>query len=252
VGVGLGTLVGLGLKKTLFRGTPAHFIMELPPYHLPRPKHILLHTWERLTGFLFRAGQFIIPMMLVLGLLNTFDIHGHVRTGEADASKTLLSVVGRACTPVFEPIGVEKDNWPASVAVFTGLFAKESVISTLNGLYVQSAAKRSEQSPTDVERAELRRHFPKGIFQAFSFLLFILLYVPCVGATAVVFKEVGKLYGAIFVAYLTTLGWSVATIFHAVTVSHDWVWLAVGVGLIAAMFGVFWLYGRRHKIELVA
>ena len=253
VGIVLGTLTGFALKKTLFRGEPAHFIMELPPYHLPRLKHILLHTWERLWGFLWRAGKFIVPAMLVLGFLNM--------GGE---SKSPLAKVARGCTPVFEPIGVEKDNWPASVAIFTGLFAKESVIGTLTGLYAQSAAieesggegchgeeyaaaKRTELA----ERAELRRHFPKGFHQAFAYLLFILLYVPCIGATAVVFKEIGKLYGAIFVGYLTVLGWSVATIYHAVMVSHSVLWGGVGAGLIAAMFGCFWAYGRKHRVELV-
>ena len=251
-GVLIGTLSGLVLKRTLFCGEPTHFIMELPPYHLPRLKHILLHTWERLWGFLWRAGKFIVPVMLVLGLLNL--------GGE---SRSPLAKAGRACTPVFEPIGVEKDNWEASVAIFTGLFAKESVIGTLNGLYAQSAAieesggegchgeeyaeaKRAELS----ERGELRRHFPKGFHQAFAYLLFILLYVPCVGATAVVFKEIGKFYGAIFVTYLTALGWSVATMYHAAMVSHSPFWFAVGAGLIAAMFGAFWACGRSHRVEL--
>ena len=237
VGIGLGTLTGFALKKTLFHGEPAHFIMELPPYHLPRLKHILLHTWERLWGFLWRAGKFIVPAMLVLGLLN---IGGEGRSPLAKAA--------RVCTPVFEPIGVEKDNWPASVAIFTGLFAKESVIGTLNGLYSQSAANRNAEL---AERGELRRHFPKGFHQAFAYLLFILLYVPCVGATAVVFKEIGKFYGAVFIGYLTVLGWSVATMYYAVTVSHSPFWFAIGAGLVAMMFGCFWAYGRKHRVDMI-
>jgi len=263
VGIALGTLVGLILKKTLFRGIPAHFIMELPPYHLPRPRHFLRHAGDNLVGFLWRAGKFIVPMMLVLGLLNSFDVHGHAKVDGDVSSNTMLSAVGRACTPVFEPIGVEKDNWEASVAIFTGLFAKESVIGTLNGLYSQSAAlEKSDgegchgeeyaaaKSSELTERTELRRHFSKGFHQAFAYLLFILLYVPCVGATAVVFKEIGKIYGAVFVCYLTALGWSVATIYHAVAVSHSFLWLSVGIGIIATMFGFFWLYGRSHRIDM--
>ena len=263
VGIVLGTLVGFVLKKTLFRGTPAHFIMELPPYHLPRPHHFLRHAFENLFGFLWRAGKFIVPMMLVLGLLNSFDIHGRPRIAIDASSDTLLSAGGRVCTPVFEPIGVEQENWEASVAIFTGLFAKESVIGTLNGLYSQSAAlemsggegchteeyaeaKREELA----ERSELRRHFSGGFHQAFAYLLFILLYVPCVGATAVVFKEIGKFYGAVFVTYLTALGWSVATIYHAVMVSGSVFWGCAGAGIIAAMFGVFALLGRVRKVPL--
>ena len=246
-------VTGLALKKTLFRGEPAHFIMELPPYHMPRLRHILFHTWERLVGFLWRAGRFIVPMMLVLGLLNSFDIHGKVCTGEENASQTLLSSVGKAITPVFEPIGVEKENWPASVAVFTGLGAKESVIGTLNGLYGQM--ERVEKIEGDerreaTERSAMRRHFPKGFNQAFSYLLFILLYVPCLGATAVVFKEIGKGYGCVFVGYLTALGWSVASIYHSLMVSHSSVWLVAGAGVLAVMFGAFGLYGRNHRVDL--
>ena len=256
VGVALGTLTGFALKKTLFHGEPAHFIMELPPYHLPRPKHIFLHTWERLTGFLFRAGKFIVPMMLFLGVLNNFDTNFKSIYGDdpgssgAGNSVSLLSAVGRTLTPVFEPIGVEKENWPASVAVFTGLFAKESVIGTINGLYGQMQDSRDDLAADDFNGRELRRHFPKGFHQAFAYLLFILLYVPCLGATAVVFKEIGRFYGAIFVTYLTVLGWSVAAIYHAVTVSHSVLWGGVGAALIAAMFGGFWAYGRRHRVEL--
>ena len=263
VGIVLGTLVGFVLKKTLFRGTPAHFIMELPPYHPPRPRHFLRHAFENLVGFLWRAGKFIVPMMLVLGLLNSFDMHGNAKVEGDVSSDTLLSVVGRACTPVFEPIGVEKENWEASVAIFTGLFAKESVIGTLNGLYSQSAAigmsdgevgrqegyveaRRAELS----ERSELRRHFSKGFHQAFAYLLFILLYVPCVGATAVVFKETGRLYGAVFVCYMTLLGWSVATVYHSVMVSRSLTWCVAGIGVIAAIFGFFFLYGRKHRVDL--
>ena len=190
--------------------------------------------------------------MLVLGVLN---VGGEGRSPLAKAA--------RVCTPVFEPIGVEKDNWEASVAIFTGLFAKESVIGTLTGLYAQSAAieesggegchgeEYAEAKRTELaERAELRRHFPKGFHQAFAYLLFILLYVPCIGATAVVFKEIGKFYGAVFVTYLTVLGWSVATMYHAAMVSHSPFWFSVGAALVAAMFGVFAFYGRRHRVEL--
>ena len=255
-GVVLGILVGLVLKRTLFRGTPGHFIMELPPYHLPRPRHILRHTWENLAGFLFRAGKFIVPMMIALGIFNNFDSHFRpLVQNDAYASRnSLLASVGQVMTPVFEPIGVEKDNWPASVAIFTGLFAKESVIGTMYGLYGQEKAKSTDEDEGRDEvgmACAMRQHFPKGFHQAFSYLLFILLYVPCLGATAVVFKEIGKLYGAIFVIYMTTLGWSIATIYHALAVSHSVVLLATGLAVILAMFGGFALYGRKHRVDMI-
>ena len=97
----------------------------------------------------------------------------------------------------------------------------------------------------------LRRDFPKGFHQVFSFLLFVLLYVPCLAATGVVYREIGKFYGTIFVGYLTVLGWSVATIYHAVAVSGSVTWLVVGCGLVAAMFGGFWAYGRKHRVDMI-
>ena len=301
-GIVLGIVTGLVLKHTLFQGEPTHFIMELPPYHMPRARHIFLHTWERLKIFIWRAGKLIVPMVLVLGTLNTIGIDGSI--GGKSGGESVLSVVGKSITPVFEPIGVEKDNWPASVSVFTGLFAKESVIGTMKGLYGQTDAREvaapgasakpeeryslviglkkafasvpenlsgvfaglvdpigfsgekealaDEAAKIDNEAAidSLRRHFPKGVHQMFSFLLFVLLYVPCLAATGVVFREIGKLYGVIFVGYLTLLGWSVAAIYHSVMVSHSSLWFCVGTGMLAAMYGGFWCYGRRHRIDM--
>ena len=291
-GIVLGIATGLVLKHTLFQGEPTHFIMELPPYHCPRPKHIFLHVWERLQIFIWRAGKFIVPMVLVLGLLNTIGTDGSI--GHEDSDESLLAVAGKAITPVFEPLGVEKDNWPASVSIFTGLFAKESVIGTMKGLYGQndnSSIRQIEQSTNDseysfiggikeafasipenlagltggisdaldageedqseVEIDALRRHFPKGFHQMFAFLLFVLLYVPCLAATGVVFREIGRFYGTIFVGYLTLLGWSVATIYHAVMVSGSSLWLMIGSGILATMFGAFWIYGRKHKVDMI-
>ena len=295
-GIVLGIVTGLILKHTLFQGEPTHFIMELPPYHLPRARHIFLHTWERLKIFIWRAGKFIVPMVLVLGILNTVGTDGSI--GNEDKKESLLSVVGKSITPVFEPIGVESDNWPASVSIFTGLFAKESVIGTMKGLYGQDDANldktESEEEyslvgglkeafasipenlsgvweglvdPLGLSGAEeeataedpensaaidsLKRHFPKGVHQMYSFLLFVLLYIPCLAATGVVFREIGKLYGTIFVGYLTLLGWSVATIYHAVMVSHSGMWLMIGTGILVAMFGGFWLYGKKHRVDMI-
>ena len=300
-GIVLGIVTGLILKHTLFQGEPTHFIMELPPYHMPRARHIFLHTWERLKIFIWRAGKFIVPMVLVLGMLNTVGTDGSI--GSEDRKDSLLSSVGKAITPVFEPIGVEKDNWPASVSVFTGLFAKESVIGTIKGLYGQMDAQGGEptaaesgnesysligglkeafasipenlsgvldgfidplglgsakeelqgdgKAENDAAIDSLRRHFPKGVHQMFSFLLFVLLYVPCLAATGIVFREIGKFYGVVFVGYLTLLGWSVATIYHAVMVSHSGLWLCIGAGVLASMFGGFWLYGKKHRIDML-
>ena len=241
-GLALGILSALALKRTLFRGEPTHFIMELPPYHWPRPKHILLHTWENLAAFIFRAGRLIVPMMLLLGLMNLVHTDGRMAT-DGQRGDTVLAAVGKRLTPAFGPIGVGRDNYPAAVAAFSGLFAKESVIGTLSGLYAQ-------EDPAATPAAAMRRHFPRGFHQAFAYLLFILLYVPCIGATAVVFREIGVRYGAIFVAYLTAFGWSVAALYHALAVSHRPLHFALALGTLAAIYTFAWLYGRHHRVEM--
>ncbi len=295
-GIILGVVTGLLMKHTLFQGEPTHFIMELPPYHMPRPKHILMHTTERLKIFITRAGMLIVPMVLLLGVLNTIGTDGSI--GNEDTPESVLSYVGKKVTPIFEPIGVEKDNWQATVSIFSGLFAKEAVIGTMKGLYGQSDAKENKVNDPEETKEEfsliggikeafatipenlsgvwsgffdpvglkesmsesaedkstlgsLRKHFPKGYHQAFAFLLFVLLYIPCLAATGVVFREIGKFYGALFVGYLTILGWSVATIYYAIAVTGSMLWLSVAVLLLTCMFGGFWLYGRKHKIDML-
>ncbi|MBQ3098026.1 MAG: hypothetical protein IJC66_07695, partial [Kiritimatiellae bacterium] len=108
-------------------------------------------------------------------------------------------------------------------------------------------AKAENDSAID----SLRRHFPKGGHQMFSFLLFVLLYVPCLAATGVVFREIGRFYGGVFVGYLTLLGWSVATIYHAVMVSYSGLWFCIGTGILVVMFGGFWLYGKKRRIDML-
>lgn len=323
-GIVLAVATGLLLKQTLFQGEPSHFIMELPPYHLPRFKHIMLHTWSRLKIFLGRAGKVIIPMIMLLGFLNAIDTSG--RLGNEDSENSVLSVVGKAISPVFEPMGVEKENWPASVALFTGLFAKEAVVGTLNSLYGQMAAanggngntpatgdeetepaaEAGEEADGEEEEEEeegfdfaggikeafatipenlagvfgglldplglgmvsddeeavaeeleadsslfanLRHSFSKGPHQAFAYLLFILLYVPCIAALGAAFRELGKGYGTLLAVYLTVLGWCVATLYYQITLGHHALWITVPVALLGAMFGSFWAMGRKHKID---
>ena len=300
-GITLAVLTGLLLKATLFQGEPSHFIMELPPYHLPRMRHILLHTWDRLKVFIFRAGRVIVPMVLLLGFLNSVGRDGSF--GNGDSKNSLLCLAGTAITPVFEPMGIEKENWPASVSIFTGLFAKEAVVGTLNSLYGQmGGGGKSAKAAVDKEYslwgglakalatvpdnlsgvlgglsdplgmgrvsgdekavakeldadlsvfANMRARFTQGPHQAFAYLLFILLYVPCMAAMGAAFRELGRGYGLLLMGYLTVLGWSVATLYYQFTLGHQTVWILTACSLLALMFGGFWLLGRKRKIQLI-
>ncbi|MEQ8602094.1 MAG: Fe(2+) transporter permease subunit FeoB [Marivibrio sp.] len=133
IGLAAAVLTGLVLKHTLLRGPVTPFVMELPPYHVPTVKGVLIRTWERTRSFMIRAGRVIVPMVLVLNVLNNIGTDGSF--GNEDSDKSVLSEVGRTITPLFTSFGVEEDNWPAAVGVFTGVLAKEAVVGTLDSLY---------------------------------------------------------------------------------------------------------------------
>jgi ferrous iron transport protein B len=144
VGMVLAVLTGLMLKNTLFRGEPAHFVMELPPYHAPKFGNIMSYTWSRLKVFLFRT-KVIIVVVAVLAFLNSYGVDGTF--GNEDSPNSVLAQIGRSITPIFEPMGMEKDNWPAAVGIFTGLLAKEAVVGTLNALYGQIGYEAAAPAP---------------------------------------------------------------------------------------------------------
>jgi ferrous iron transport protein B len=131
VAVAIGT--GFILKHTLLKGETTAFVMELPPYHVPNAKGVLLHAWGRLKSFIFGAGKIIIMVVVVLSFLNSAGTDGSF--GNEDSDRSALSAVGRGIVPVFKPLGIKDDNWPATVGIFTGIFAKEAVVGTLGALY---------------------------------------------------------------------------------------------------------------------
>ncbi|PWJ67548.1 ferrous iron transport protein B [Fibrobacter sp. UWB15] len=165
-GVLFAVAYGLFLKKSLFQGQASNFVMELPPYHLPKFKSLMIHCWQRLRDYIWRAGKVITLAVAILGFLNSFGIVEKAAdenapadepagfeftAGNGDSENSLLSTIGKAITPVFEPFGVEKENWPASVSLFTGLLAKEAVIGTMNSLY--SMAGENAEAPAEAAEA---------------------------------------------------------------------------------------------------
>ena len=138
VGIGAAVLTGLVLKRTLLQGETSPFIMELPPYHLPAIGNVMIRTWDRLKGFVLRAGRVIVGVVVVIAFLNSWGSDGSF--GNQDSDKSVLASIGRAMVPVFQPMGIDEDNWPATVGIFTGLLAKEAVVGTLDALYGGLAA----------------------------------------------------------------------------------------------------------------
>ena len=133
IGIAFAVITGLLLKHTLLKGEITPFIMELPPYHVPTLKAVVLSAFERLKSFLFKAGQVLVPVIVVLAFLNSLGSDGTF--GHSNSRDSVLSSIGRTITPVLKPFGVSEDNWPATVGVFTGIFAKEAVVGTLDALY---------------------------------------------------------------------------------------------------------------------
>lgn len=145
VGIIFAILTAVVIKSTLLPGEASPFLMELPTYHVPKPKDVLLRTWSRLKGFLLDAGKLIILMVLVINFLNSWGTDGSF--GNEDQEDSVLSAISRSITPAFAPMGIEEDNWPATVGIFTGVLAKEVVVGTLDAIYSEidrPASKASE------------------------------------------------------------------------------------------------------------
>lgn len=192
-GIVLGIIVALILKKTAFKGEPVPFVMELPNYRMPSPKSVFLLLWEKARDFLQRAFTVIFLATIIIWFLQSFDTRLNVVDDSADS---LLAMVGKFIAPIFTPLGF--GDWRAVTALISGFTAKEAVVSTLSVLMNTGTAELGTVLP----------NIFSGL-SAVSFLVFTLLYTPCVAAVATIKKELGsraKTVGVVFmqcaVAYL--------------------------------------------------
>lgn len=251
-GIGILTAIftGLLLRSTTLKADPTPMILELPAYHWPHWRSIFRSTWQRLKLFLFKAGRFIIPICILIGCLNTISIHGKLISGEANQD-SLLSSIGKTITPLFAPMGIQQNNLPATVGLATGLLAKEVVVGTLNTLYSQVGQLNEQVERSSIsnelktavlsipknlhdlgktltnpmalkaETPEVTKgvygvmsHYFSGKFAAFSYLLFILLYFPCISTMAVMQREIGKAWAYFSMVWSTGIAYAVATLFY--------------------------------------
>ena len=296
LGIVVAVLTGLIMRHTLFIGESAPFIMELPAYHLPTFRGVFIRTWDRLKSFLINAGKVIIPMVLVLNFLNALGTDGSFDQKNSD--KSVLSEIGRGLTPLFKPMGIEKENWPATVGIFTGILAKEAVVGTLDALYsqlsegavidekikfnlkeallaayltvpanlsviadnlldplglnigtVSDMASAASEQKVKTDTFSAMQHSFDGKVGAFAYLLFILLYAPCVAATAAIYRET-NIGWTIFVVFWTTgIAYMTATIFYqAMTYSqhpyYSLVWIS-GLGCVFILVLILlWFTGK--------
>ena len=308
-GIVIALIYGLLLRHTVFMGKESTFIMELPPYHLPKVRNLFRHAWLRLKEFVFRAGKVVLIMVTVLGFMGSVGTDGSF--GNDNNEKSVLSAVGTVITPVFEPFGVERDNWPASVALFTGLFAKEAIVGTLNSLYaiegtgdavensaavgeagatpeetaadesfslkstvkealvsipanlvevftsianplgVKAAIEESEGAGNEGAYKTMQAHFNLGRFQVLAYLLFILLYVPCLAAMGTAFRELGRFYGTLMMVLQTVIGWSLSVLFFQVTCGHSVALIITSVVLLAGVVVALVAIGRDQRKKKV-
>lgn len=251
IGIFMAVVTGFLLRRTLLKGETSPLIMELPAYHVPRIKTLCLNAWQRLKGFVFRAGKLIVPICVLIGVLNTLNIDGTMNTGEGD-THSLLSLLGQWMTPIFSPLGLHDDNWPATVGLVTGVLAKEVVVGTLNTLYVQMGHLASDPAGSfhfwgglkhafqtipdnlmllgnafrnpilakapisDVTQGVYGLMYQKfdGQVGAFAYLLFVLLYFPCISTTAAMLRELHKGWSVFSVFWTTGIAYAVAVIFY--------------------------------------
>ncbi|MCZ6619827.1 MAG: ferrous iron transport protein B [Gammaproteobacteria bacterium] len=296
-GIVVAVLSAMAVRKHLISGGQSPFLLELPAYHLPTLKGLVLQTWQRLKGFVMRAGKAIVLVVIFLNVVSSVGTDGSF--GNQDSEKSALSAIGRTLTPLFRPMGISDDNWPATVGIFTGIFAKEVVVGTLDALYspgpsgvevdlvaTVNAALRSipdnlaqladrftdplgigvgeisdieaavaEQDVTLTTIGAMQTLFD-GQLGAFSYLLFILLYMPCVATIGVIFKELGAFWATF------STGWSVIVAYASAVLCYQLghlaeapaealMWSGGVLVLAGAGFAGLIYWGRGQQQELI-
>ncbi|MCD4819494.1 MAG: Fe(2+) transporter permease subunit FeoB [Candidatus Cloacimonetes bacterium] len=300
IGILLAIITGLLFKKTILSGETSTFVMELPPYHIPTFNGIMMHTWQKLKGFLWRAGKVIIIVVVILSFLNSIGTDGSF--GNDDSSNSILSSLGKAITPIFIPMGISRDNWPATVGLFTGIFAKEAIVGTLDAIYTGMDEKEDDTAdepfnfwkgigdsfkaiPEGFEGLKESAADPMGLSvdlsdtektiedlevkdktmgkmvelfggknNVFAYLLFILIYVPCVAAIAAIYRETNLRWAIFSVIYLTALAWIIATLFYqtsmiAITPSISLMWIIILLGIVFAGYQGLRMAAKTIKVQ---
>lgn len=295
LGIVAAVLTGWVLKHTLYPGSSESLVMEMPDYELPTVQNVLIKTWQKLKRFVLGAGKTIVMVVAILSFMNSLGTDGSF--GNEDSEHSVLSQAAVWVTPVFEPIGIEADNWPATVGIITGIFAKEAVIGTLNNLYAPAQGEESEYdllasmeeafasigdnliglsfsdplgisvgdlSDTEAVAEEqavdasifgnLKQHFASS-HAAFAYLVFILLYTPCVAAMGAYVREFGARYARFIAVWTMGLAYGSAALYYQVAHFADHplsssVWIAGIVVVSGGVWRALKVAGRREQASL--
>ncbi|MDE1462894.1 Fe(2+) transporter permease subunit FeoB [Spartinivicinus poritis] len=302
VGILLAIMTGIIMKHTLLPGISSPFILELPDYHLPTANTVLAHTWSRLKGFIVKAGKIIIVMVALLNVLNSLGTDATFNNENTE--KSVLTAAGKALTPLFEPMGINSDNWPATVGIFTGVFAKEAVVGTLDAMYSQlNATTQSLDTPqpldfwqkiysalltipinlvsladglddplgmnigetTNKEIAAEEQAIAAETFStihhlfgsphaAFAYVLFILLYTPCLATLGAIFREANTSWMWLVAGWTLAVAYTTATVYYQIATFAEHPHYSIGwlVTLTSLWIVVLMLLKRRvNKLTII-
>ncbi|GIU31700.1 ferrous iron transport protein B [Shewanella colwelliana] len=287
--IGIFAAIGTGLllRSTLLPGSSSAVVMELPNYEKPKFKTVMARTGKRTKSFIMGAGKTIVIVVTLLNFVNAIGIDGTF--GHEDSSESVLSVASQKVTPLFAPMGVEQDNWPATVGIITGIFAKEAVVGTLNSLYSDASAGDEELAPLSQSFGEALATIPENLFgiapedplslsvgdistiesasaeleidtstfsalqagftgitAAFAYLLFILLYTPCVAAMGALVGEFGSRWATFAATWTFGLAYGTATVFYqAATFSAHPLQSSLWIGFFLIALASFYLWLKR-------
>ena len=207
LGIIVAILSGIILKRFINKGKTTNFIMELPEYRWPTLKNLIIHTWDRIKGFVVNAGTVILLAMIVIWFLQSFNFQLQL---VEDSAESIFGIIGRSIAFVFAPLGF--GEWRAAMSLVVGFVAKEAVVGTLGVLY--GVGETAIETP-ELLAAPLRNVFTP--LSAYSFMIFTLLYLPCVAAFAAMKREMNSWKWTILaITYQTGIAWLLAFAFYQV------------------------------------
>ena len=199
MGILLAVLMARLFSRFLVKGDDIPFVMELPPYRIPTAKAIFRHTWEKGAQYLKKMGGIIMIASIIIWFLGYYPNHGNYETMAQQQEHSYIGQIGKAIEPVIEPLGFD---WKLGIGLLSGVGAKELVVSTLGVLYTNEE---------DIESVNLSDRIPITPMVALGYMLFVLIYFPCVATLVAIKQESGSWKWALFAAfYTTTLAWVVA------------------------------------------
>lgn len=205
IGIFLAILMARIFSKFLVKGDESPFVMELPPYRMPTSKTILRHTWEKGRQYLHKMGGIIMIASIIIWFLGYYPNHTAYESTAQQQENSYIGQIGKAIEPVIEPLGFD---WKLGIGLISGVGAKELVVSTLGVLYTND---------TDTDNVSLEERLPITPLVAYGYMIFVLIYFPCIATLAAIKQESGHWKWPLFtIIYTTSLAWIMAFIVHQV------------------------------------